>query len=74
MKDPLQQIDPDYYRSVQLLIVHADLEQLHLWRGCVKRRGKIPRPMRCSSAAAHIGAREFGVIGSTFVARELPST
>jgi hypothetical protein len=28
MQEPLQQIDLDYYRSVRLLIVHAELEQL----------------------------------------------
>jgi hypothetical protein len=36
MKELLQQVDPDYYRSVQLVIVHAELEQLRQWRVDVK--------------------------------------
>jgi hypothetical protein len=45
MKKLLQQIDPDYYRSVQLLIAHAELRQLREWRAGVKRRSKIPLGM-----------------------------
>jgi hypothetical protein len=45
MKKLLQQIDPDYYRSVQLLIAHAELKQLREWRAGVKRRSKIPLGM-----------------------------
>ena len=41
----LQQIEPDYYRFVQLLIAHAELEQLRQWRIDVKRRSKIPLGM-----------------------------
>jgi hypothetical protein len=73
MKDALQQIDPDYYRSAQLLIARADLEQLRRWRASIKRRSKIPHGMWCSTEA-QVGVREFGVTGSTFAARELPST
>jgi hypothetical protein len=42
MKELLQQIEPDYYRFVQLLIAHAELKQLRQWRVDVKRRSKIP--------------------------------
>jgi hypothetical protein len=45
MKALLQQIDPSYYRFVQLLIADAELEQLHQWRVDVKRRSKIPLGM-----------------------------
>jgi len=45
MRKLLQQIDPDYYRYVQLLIAHAELEQLRQWRVDVKRRSKIPLGM-----------------------------
>jgi hypothetical protein len=45
MKAPLQQIDPDYYRFVQLLIAHAEFKQLRQWRIDVKRRSKIPLGM-----------------------------
>jgi hypothetical protein len=41
MKELLQQVDPDYYRCVQLLIVHAELEQLRQWRADVNRPSKI---------------------------------
>ena len=40
MKELLQQVDPDYYRCVQLLIVHAELEQLRRWRAEVTRSRK----------------------------------
>ena len=49
MKEPLQQIDPDYYRFVQLLIAQAELEQLGQWRVDVKRRSKIPLGMSRAS-------------------------
>jgi hypothetical protein len=45
MKALLQQVDPDYYRFVQLLIAHAELEQLRQWRFDVERRSKIPLGM-----------------------------
>jgi len=45
MKELLQQIEPDYYRFVQLLIAHAELKQLRQWRVDVKRRSKIPLGM-----------------------------
>jgi hypothetical protein len=45
MKELLQQIEPDYYRFVQLLIAHAELEQLSQWRVDVERRSKIPLGM-----------------------------
>jgi hypothetical protein len=45
MKELLQQIDPDYYRFVQLLIAHAELKQLRQWRVDVKRRSQIPLGM-----------------------------
>jgi len=45
MKQLLQQIDPDYYRFVQLLIAHAELKHLVQWRVDVKRRSKIPLGM-----------------------------
>jgi hypothetical protein len=45
MKELLQQIDPDYYRFVQLLIAHAEFEQLRQWRVDVMRRSKIPLGM-----------------------------
>ena len=45
MKELLQQIEPDYYRFVQLLIVHAELKQLRQWRVDIKRRSKIPLGM-----------------------------
>jgi hypothetical protein len=42
MQELLQQIDLDYYRSVRLLIVHAELEQLRQERPAsadLERRG-----------------------------------
>jgi hypothetical protein len=48
MKQLLQQIDPDYYRTVQSVIAHAELKQLRQWRVGVKRRSKIPLGMGCS--------------------------
>jgi hypothetical protein len=45
MKELLQQIGPDYYRFVQLLIAHAELKQLGQWRIDVKRRSQIPLGM-----------------------------
>ena len=45
MKELSQQIGPDYYRFVQLLIARAELKQLRQWRADVKRRSKIPLGM-----------------------------
>jgi hypothetical protein len=45
MKELLQQIGPDYYRFVQLLIAHAELKHLRQWRVDVKRRSNIPLGM-----------------------------
>jgi hypothetical protein len=45
MKNLLRQTDPDYYRYVQLLIAHAELEQLRQWRIDVERRSQIPLGM-----------------------------
>jgi hypothetical protein len=45
MKKLLQQVDRDYYRFVQLLIAHAELEQLRQWRIDVERRSTIPLGM-----------------------------
>jgi hypothetical protein len=45
VQELLQQIDLDYYRSAQLLIVRAELEQLRQGRSAladVERRSKIP--------------------------------
>jgi len=48
MRELLQQIDPDYYRSARLLIVRADLEQLRHGRSAfvdIERQSKIPLGM-----------------------------
>jgi hypothetical protein len=45
MKEPLQQIGPDYYRFVQLLIAHAEFKQLDQWRVDVRKRSQIPLGM-----------------------------
>jgi hypothetical protein len=45
MKELLQQKDPDYYRSVELLIAHAEFQQLPQWCVDVMRRSKIPLGM-----------------------------
>ena len=45
MRELLQQIDPDYYRSVRLLIAQAEIERLRNWRVDVRRRSKIPLGM-----------------------------
>lgn len=45
MKELLRQVAPDYYRFVQILIAHAELEQLRKWRIGVRRRSKIPLGM-----------------------------
>jgi hypothetical protein len=45
MKEALQQIDPDYYRFVQLLIAHSELKELNQWRVDIERRSKIPLGM-----------------------------
>lgn len=54
MKELLQQIDPDYYRSVQLVIAHTELKQLRQWRIGVKRRSKIPLGMCRSPDSSHL--------------------
>jgi hypothetical protein len=36
---------PDYYRFVQLLIAHVELEHSRQWRIDVRRRSKIPLGM-----------------------------
>jgi hypothetical protein len=41
MKELLQKKDSGYYRSVQLLIAHAELQQLSQWRVDAERRSKI---------------------------------
>ncbi len=51
MKELLQQIDPNYYRSVQLLIAQAEIERLRNWRVEVGARSKIPLGM---SSSTHI--------------------
>ncbi len=43
MEELLQQVDPDYYRSVQFVIAHAELKQLRQWCVGVTRRSKISR-------------------------------
>jgi hypothetical protein len=58
MKELLQQIDPDYYRFVQLVIARAELKKLREWRVDVERRSKIPlgmsrAPDRSRILAAH---------------------
>jgi len=48
MQELLHQIDTDYYRAAQLLIVHAELEHLRHRRAAmadVERRSKIPLGM-----------------------------
>jgi hypothetical protein len=45
MKELLRRKDSDYYRSVQLLIADAELQQLCQWRVDVERRSKIPLGM-----------------------------
>ena len=42
MEEILQQIYPDYYRSVQLVIAHTEFKQLRQWRVGVTRRSKFP--------------------------------
>src|SRR5258708_31922033 len=42
MKILMQQIEPDYYRTVQLVIAHAEFRQLRQWRVGAERRSKIP--------------------------------
>lgn len=49
MKELLQQIDSDYYRSVQLLIAQAEIERLRNWRVEVGARSKIPLGMSRST-------------------------
>jgi hypothetical protein len=53
MKELLQQIDPNYYRFVQLLIAQAELMQSLQWRVGVKRRSKIPLGMSCARDKPH---------------------
>jgi hypothetical protein len=45
MKELLEQIDPDYYRFLRLLIAQAEIQQLPQWRVDVMRRSKIPLGM-----------------------------
>jgi hypothetical protein len=61
MQELLQQIDLDYYRSVRLLIVHAELDQLRQGRpASVDVRGGdahafiVNQEMSASSLAAHL--------------------
>jgi hypothetical protein len=61
MPEFLQQIDLDYYRSVRLLIVHAELDQLRQGRpASVDVRGGdahtliVDQAMSASSLAAHL--------------------
>jgi hypothetical protein len=51
MKEYLQQIDPDYYRSVQLLIARAEIERERQWRVGMTRRSKIPLGMARTATA-----------------------
>ena len=51
MRKLLQRIDPDYYRSVRLVIAHAELEQSRQWRVDVRRRSKIPLGTSCNAVA-----------------------
>jgi hypothetical protein len=51
MTESLQQIDPDYYRSVQLLIARTEIEQIRQWRLGIKRRSKIPLGMARDASA-----------------------
>jgi hypothetical protein len=53
MKEILQQVDRDYYRSVQLLIAHAELKQLRQWRVGVTRRSEISLGMWHSPDSSH---------------------
>jgi len=55
MKKLLQQIDRDYYRSVQLLIAHAELEQLGQWHVDVRKRSKIALGERRSPHSSRQG-------------------
>jgi hypothetical protein len=41
MKKQLQRLDSNYYRAVELLIAHAELEHLGQWQVDVRRRSKI---------------------------------
>jgi hypothetical protein len=60
MLDLLQQIDTDYYRTVRLLIVRAELEQLRqvgrFWSPTSTPRDSFlnqPRPRCATTGAAH---------------------
>ena len=41
MEEVLPEIDRDYYRSVRLLFVRAELEQLREWPVDVKKMGHV---------------------------------
>jgi len=61
MLDHLQQIDLDYYRSAQLLIVHAELEQLR------QERSASADVERRSSPGVDNVSGDVGIISSRHV-------
>jgi hypothetical protein len=56
MRELLQEIDLDYYRSARLLLVHAELEELRQER----LAGEIKRRSRISSGTSHSADRTDG--------------
>ena len=76
MQELLQQIDLDYYRSAQLLIVRAELEQLRQGRSAladVERRSKIPlatppHATQVSKPAPSSAVHPVGTEGGFFLA------
>jgi hypothetical protein len=56
MQELLQHIDSDYYRSVRLLIVHAELEQLRQARPAPADVGSRGR-LRIDNALEEVGIR-----------------
>jgi hypothetical protein len=64
MEEVLPEIDRDYYRSVRLLFVRAELEQLREWPVDFKRWGKIPlRMARSPDSYGHLLMRA-GIVQS----------
>ncbi len=67
MRDFLQQIDLDYYRSALLLIARAELERLRQERPadtCVEKRSKSP--FRASPAAGGAISPEAACAGAAY--------
>jgi hypothetical protein len=57
MQELLRQLDPDYYRAVQLLVARAELEQLRQERSVFGEAGKWSNVPAAECSASRTPAR-----------------